>query len=191
MSTVVPRPSATHPGTGWGPAFARLAVTGTPGAAGELRVWAGRAMSACPRPYRTDTGLRERLELVVSELASNAVRHSASGRDGGFMIAALFTPHDRLALRLYDEGPRPGAPRTPQPPPPVLDDAGLIDAESGRGLALVALVSAAYGFTAPPEQPAYSVWAELVPGEEPSAASTASTACTDSGSGTGAPGRWS
>src|SRR5690606_40334314 len=35
VSTVVPRPSATHPGTGWGPAFARLAVTGTPGAAGE------------------------------------------------------------------------------------------------------------------------------------------------------------
>src|SRR5690606_36786635 len=188
VPTVVPRPSATHPGTGWGPACARLAVTGTPGAAGELRVWAGREMSACARTYRTETGLREQLELVVRELASSAVRHSASGRDGGYIIAALFTPHDRLALRLYDEGPRPGAPHTPQPPPPVLDDAGLIDAESGRGLALVALVSAAYGFTAPPDQPAYSVWAELAPGDGPVAGYAGSTG---SSVGIGAPGRWS
>src|SRR5690606_41831517 len=97
VPTVVPRPSATHPGTGWGPAFARLAVTGTPGAAVELRVWAGRARSAGGRPYRPDTGLPERLELVGSELASNAVRHSASGRDAGVLIRAVFTPHHRLA----------------------------------------------------------------------------------------------
>ncbi|MFW5416083.1 ATP-binding protein [Nocardiopsis sp. CNT-189] len=180
----MPRPSAAHPGTGWGPAFARLALAGTPGSAGELRVWAARSLSACPRPYRTDTDLRERLELVASEFASNVVRHSASGRDGGIMIAALFTPHDRLALRLYDEGPRPGTPRTPQPPPSVLGDTALLDAEGGRGLALVALASAAYGFTAPPEQPAHSVWAELAPDDAPPAAS-------DPADGPDSLGRWS
>ncbi|MDA2806278.1 ATP-binding protein [Nocardiopsis suaedae] len=163
MSTVVPRPSTTHPGQGWGPALDRIALAGTPDASAELRVWAARRLTGCPRPYRNDSDLRDRLELVASELASNAVRHSASGRDGGFMVAALFTPHDRVALRLYDEGPRRELPTRPAPPPPELDALDMHAAESGRGIALVALSSIGYGFTAPPEQSAYSVWAEFAP----------------------------
>ncbi len=66
--------------------------------------------------------------LVASELAANAIMHSASGQDGGlFMVHLTQVGADFLAVMITDQG-GPGEPHDVQAGP---------DAESGRGLAVV------------------------------------------------------
>ena len=71
-------------------------------------------------------------ELVASELATNAVSHSASGLPGGIFLVHLarLTPAD-VAIIVTDQGGT-GHPRQP--------DTDL-DSESGRGLAVVHALS--------------------------------------------------
>jgi anti-sigma regulatory factor (Ser/Thr protein kinase) len=71
-------------------------------------------------------------ELVASELATNAVSHSASGLPGGIFLVHLarLSPGD-VAIIVTDQG---GTDH------PRLPDAGL-DSESGRGLAVVHALS--------------------------------------------------
>ncbi len=66
--------------------------------------------------------------LVASELATNAVRHSASRQDGGlFMVNLTQIGEDFLAVMITDQG-GPGEPHHVQADP---------EAESGRGLTVV------------------------------------------------------
>ncbi len=71
-------------------------------------------------------------ELVASELATNAVCHSASGLPGGIFLVHLarLTPDD-VAIIVTDQG------GTDQPRQPDTD----LDSESGRGLAVVHALS--------------------------------------------------
>lgn len=74
---------------------------------------------------------------VVNELAANAVRHTASGRGGGAYSVMFEWRDDCLSVAVTDQG---GA-RTV----PTAGDLDDLCAESGRGLAMVALLADSWG----------------------------------------------
>lgn len=106
------------------------------------------------------------VELVASELAGNAIRHSDSGEPGGHFTVHLATFADRWQIRVDDEG----GPQVPhickQPSIDSVEDLDHLgdDVEAGRGLELVAAVSSAWGVLG--DHAARAVWAEIaMPGE--------------------------
>lgn len=119
--------------------------------------------SACvPRARRFVTGLLDGFDaaddaaLLVTELASNAVRH---GR-GALEVLVEVRP-DVVRVAVHDEAPQP--PPVPSPAPG--------DAEGGRGLWLVDLIAARWGTELMPPD-GKSVWFELpLSGSSPSASS--------------------
>lgn len=71
----------------------------------------GRAVAGARRWARHVTGLpateANDLELVVSELVTNALRHSASGHPGGFVTVRIaFMSASRIRVSVTDGGPR-------------------------------------------------------------------------------------
>ncbi|MCF6473102.1 ATP-binding protein [Nonomuraea sp. MG754425] len=88
-------------------------------------------------------------ELIVSELATNAIRHSASGRFGGRFLVSVQAHTDRLWLGVLDEG-GPSSPRASRP---------CLDGEGGRGLLLVASLSIDWGVWG--DEHGRTVWAVL------------------------------
>ncbi|MFD8533866.1 ATP-binding protein [Streptosporangium canum] len=90
-------------------------------AVAEVRAFVAELVDGLPRAYD--------IAWCVSELAANAVEHTASGQAGGsFEVRVDLAPAARpgtLTIAVVDQG----APRVPQPRRPV--------EESGRGLALV------------------------------------------------------
>lgn len=79
-------------------------------------------------------------ELVVSELAGNAFRHTLSGKGGEVQVTVAASPGEWLLILVGDDGPgTPGA-------GPVVPAQRPAPAESGMGLWLVVELSAAYGY---------------------------------------------
>lgn len=115
-----------------------------PGDRGQVRAartFVARALMGCPA--------RETLTTCVSELATNAVEHTASGRGGTFTVETG-RPRDGLAfVSVTDEG-------SPEMPVP---GAGDDFAEGGRGLSLVAALSSRWGYRDTPA--GRTVWAEV------------------------------
>jgi serine/threonine-protein kinase RsbW len=110
-----------------------VAVWLSPGRAEYIaatRGWA-RAAAAAWGADAADTG------LLVSELVTNALRHTRSGRPGGTVLVAVAGGWDSVTVHVHDLGADDG-----QVPRPRLAAA---DADSGRGLALVAVLSAEWG----------------------------------------------
>jgi serine/threonine-protein kinase RsbW len=106
----------------------------------RARRFAGDVLGECPA--------REVLLMCVSELCSNAIRHSASGQGGVFIVEVGY-PRDGVArVAVTDEG---GA---------SVPAAGTLDlmAEGGRGLALVAACTSRWGYA--DAYPGRTVWAE-------------------------------
>jgi hypothetical protein len=104
------------------------------------------------------TALADTAELVTSELVTNAVRASTDEHGhpiyvGGHMaviLVRLLADRTRLVLEVWDMAEaQPAARRV---------DA---DAESGRGLELVAALAANWGWKTVPDWPGKYVWAEL------------------------------
>jgi anti-sigma regulatory factor (Ser/Thr protein kinase) len=100
------------------------------------------------RPY-LDARQAEALELAVSELVSNAVRH---GGDPGAHIKLAITPKDGyMCVQVTDAGPglvrKPGA-----EPPPARDDGGF-------GLFIVERLTRRWGVTR--EADRTRVWFEM------------------------------
>ncbi len=117
------------------------------------QVWAAR------RWARTVTGLPQEeadaLELLLSELATNALEHSASGQEGHFTVTLAYLDTNAIRLAVTDAGPRHGgAPTVPRVRPV---DPGL---EHGRGLALVDRLSRRWGFLGVQGAP-LTVWAVI------------------------------
>jgi len=93
----------------------------------EARAFVARTLVGCPA--------RETLLTCVSELAANAIAHTASGAGGMFTVEVI-RPADGAALVAVTDA---GSPREPS----VRDADDL--AEGGRGLALVAALASRWG----------------------------------------------
>ncbi|MGW6389196.1 ATP-binding protein [Streptomyces sp. NPDC055103] len=91
-------------------------------------------------------GIRETVALVVSELVTNAVVHTASGR----VICELREGEDTLRIAVRDEG---------GPAGPRMRDCG--EEERGRGLLIVDALCTAWGADRTGHGTAQIVWAEL------------------------------
>jgi serine/threonine-protein kinase RsbW len=89
--------------------------------------------------------------LLTSELATNAVQHSASGR-GGFFTVAISHAAGRVRVTVTDDG------SATRPAVAVADEM----ATSGRGLLLVDCLACRWGHVADPGRPGGgAVWFEL------------------------------
>ncbi|MFJ7148925.1 ATP-binding protein [Streptomyces sp. NPDC100445] len=109
------------------PAQIRFTPEATPAVVPAARQWVSAKLRDWGVPF--DEDLRWRLELVVSELVTNAVLHA-----GGRLTASIALEHDLLLFEVHD-----GSTTTPRP-----RAAGPCD-ESGRGLALVAELCLIHG----------------------------------------------
>ncbi|MEW9531914.1 ATP-binding protein [Microbispora sp. NPDC049125] len=90
----------------------------------------------------------EAAELIVSELATNAVRHTASGRFGGRFLVSIQAEPDQVWLGVIDEG----GPFAPTVMP-------ASDEEGGRGLLLVSCLADSWGVYG--DETGRTVWALL------------------------------
>ncbi|MDC2961456.1 MULTISPECIES: ATP-binding protein [Streptomyces] len=87
--------------------------------------------------------------LIVSELATNAVRHSLSGAAGGWFLVIVCFGDDRVRIEVVDQGG--------EHVPHLCDVTG--QEESGRGLLLIAACAKDWGVKNWPD--GRTVWAEL------------------------------
>ena len=99
----------------------------------------------------------ELLVLAASELAGNAIQHTASGDPGGQFVVHIAAFADRWQVRVDDAG-SPSVPHIPARDGTELDEDDW-EAECGRGLALVAAVSHKWGVLG--DKYSRAVWAEI------------------------------
>lgn len=114
----------------------------------RVRAFVARALTGCPA--------RETLLTCVSELAANAITHTASGAGGVFTVEVLRPTAGLARVAVTDAG---GLSE------PVIREADLAGelfflAEGGRGLALVAACSSSWGYSDMGEGLGRTVWAE-------------------------------
>ncbi|OLT24898.1 hypothetical protein BJF83_23655 [Nocardiopsis sp. CNR-923] len=104
---------------------------GTPTSISESRAW---AIETAEEWGIDDT---DDLALIVSELTTNAIKHSLSGQTDGRFTIRLYLCPDRVRVVVRDGGPR--GQRTPT------RRTALSTAETGRGLALVEAFAIGWG----------------------------------------------
>lgn len=121
-----------------------FALAPRPGSAAQARRLAGAQLVG----WDIDEDARDAAALVVSELVTNAIVHTASHR----IICELCTRPGTLRIAVRDEGWGSGAPRPAHRGP---------DDEHGRGLLLVEAVSRAWGVRDEGPGVGCTVWAEL------------------------------
>ena len=119
-------------------ALARSWFPGTPESVAKARAWVREAAQ-----HSGHAPLAPTVELLVSELATNAVRYSA---EGGFLIE-LDTDH-RLIVAVCDSSST----------PPAVVEAAPTDT-GGRGLALVSTLADRWGVELHPD--GKCLWFEL------------------------------
>jgi anti-sigma regulatory factor (Ser/Thr protein kinase) len=101
-------------------------------------------------------GLAEAIELLVSELATNAVQTAADRTHLGFIRLRLSSDTVRLLIEVWDADPRP-----PASTAPTGDGIPPLDQEGGRGLFLVAMLSQRWNWYPAPLWGGKVVWCEL------------------------------
>jgi anti-sigma regulatory factor (Ser/Thr protein kinase) len=102
-------------------------------------------------------GLSEVAELVVSELVTNAVQATAGRQMPAPVRLRLSSDGSRALVEVWDADSRP-----PQPRAVEVDGVPDLAAESGRGLLLVAALSAQWGWYPERQCGGKVVWAELL-----------------------------
>jgi serine/threonine-protein kinase RsbW len=143
---VSPAPARVwHCGPSWG--TRTCAFPGIPASVPDARRFVSRLLDGCPA--------KETLVICVSELATNAIAHTTSGRGGSFTVE-VDCPREGVArIAVTDAGgcgvPAPGR---------LLPVPGEIMAEGGRGLAMVAACTSRWGYADAPWGPGHTVWAE-------------------------------
>ncbi|TQL23445.1 ATP-binding protein [Streptomyces sp. SLBN-134] len=125
-----------------------MQFTSTPRGARLARRLVSHRLDQWGHPY--DSPVNETLTLIAAELTSNAVRHGhVPGRD--FHLRLTAAP-EALRIEVTDT-------LTEQVPPSSVHEAPG-DAESGRGLLLVARLATRWGTDPRPSAPGKTVWAE-------------------------------
>jgi anti-sigma regulatory factor (Ser/Thr protein kinase) len=105
-----------------------LTVTGRPEQAAAARQFVARALG--PRHPHAETAV-----LLVSELVTNSLRHSASSDDGGTItITVITSPGDLVRVEVTDDG----AATVAMVHPACGED------EGGRGMQLVSALASAW-----------------------------------------------
>jgi hypothetical protein len=117
---------------------------GCPDQVAPARHFVAAALAGCPAAPDA--------VLLASELATNAVRHSATGRGGSFTVAISHAP-GRVRITVTDDGSD-TRPVLPAGAPGPL-------ACSGRGLLLVDALSGGWGHAAGGPSRRAAVWFEL------------------------------
>lgn len=120
------------------------------------RYFPGRADQVAQARQFTVSALAGRPEaelaaLMVSELSTNAVRHTASGGPDGLFVVTVRCEEDWTTISVQDMGAV-GA-------PVIADPDGDGPGESGRGLLLVAALAKDWGKAR--NRLGWQVWAEL------------------------------
>lgn len=128
-----------------GPACRVGVFPGEPVQVPRARAFVASALVGCPA--------REALLTCASELAANAIAHTASGAGGVFAVEVA-RPAVGVALVAVSDA---GSPREPAVHFPT-DPFGL--SEGGRGLALVAALSSRWGYRDADVGEGRVVWAE-------------------------------
>lgn len=149
MATGTPRPDAPA-----SPALApvlrwRRVFPGEKRQLAALRRWLSSLLPSCPA--------RDDVLSVATELGSNAIQHTASGREGGWFAVEVTWHQSMVQVAVADCG---GAAE-----PRVVDDPA---GERGRGLLLVRGLSLRAGFTG--DQRGRLAWAHIA-WDDPAAAS--------------------
>ncbi|GAA1775963.1 ATP-binding protein [Actinomadura chokoriensis] len=93
------------------------------------------------------------VDLLVCEIATNAVRHSASGRPGGGLWVTVLVSAGRLRVEIQDDGGAEGCPMIPV-------KVSAWD-EGGRGLLMVSELADRWGALRG-ENGRHTVWFEVV-----------------------------
>ncbi|MGW6888145.1 ATP-binding protein [Streptomyces chartreusis] len=128
-----------------------MRFSSTPRGARLARRLVADRLAAWGHPYTSTAN--ETLTLITAELAANAVTHGrVPGRDFEVRLTA-----DAGTLRVQVSDTR--AERVPLFSPHEPPD----DAESGRGLMLVAALASGWGATPRADAPGKTVWATLAP----------------------------
>jgi anti-sigma regulatory factor (Ser/Thr protein kinase) len=102
------------------------------------------------------TGISETIELLVSELTTNSVQAMARHDGQPVIRLRLLSDYTRVRIEVWDAEPRPPAPKDP-----AADGIPDLEAESGRGLFLVAALSARWAWACTQEPAGKLVWCEL------------------------------
>ncbi|WP_234327387.1 ATP-binding protein [Streptomyces sp. NRRL WC-3742] len=134
----------------------------TPNAVG----WARRHTTDLLRRWQVPSDTIDTANLIVSELVTNAIRHTHADDEVSpysplspvkAITLALWLERGRLVIFVQDNDRR----------PPVVKEVGE-DAESGRGVFLVDALSEKWGYYYPPGAAGKVVWSELlIAGRDP------------------------
>jgi anti-sigma regulatory factor (Ser/Thr protein kinase) len=119
----------------------RISVAGAPALVAVARRLVRSALDDCPR--------RDDIELVTSELVTNAIRHTPSGADGSVVTLRVRAAAGRVRVEVTDQGD----PSWDEP------ESGGDDDECGRGLAIVHLIADRAGHE--PAPGGQVCWAEV------------------------------
>lgn len=115
-----------------------------PRARHAMERWLGR-IGASPE-------LRDQAALVLSELVTNAVKHT----DSRWVVCATsYSPHDGIRLEVHDDDT---STRTPQRSACVAPEE---EKECGRGLYIVEALAERWGVAVSPVTRGSAVWAEI------------------------------
>ncbi|GAA2414831.1 hypothetical protein GCM10010191_26090 [Actinomadura vinacea] len=105
-----------------------LDIPGLPSMVPFARSWVRAFLDMSP--------LAHAAELVMDELVTNAMRHSASGEDGGSVRVELADQGEVVRIAVSDDGPRSA---------PAADWTADEAASFGRGLTIVDALSSSWG----------------------------------------------
>ncbi|NKZ03030.1 ATP-binding protein [Actinomadura latina] len=114
----------------------------------EVRARVLRTVTRCADGFDLDD-----VDLLVCEIATNAVRHSASGRPGGGLRVTVLVAAGRLRVEIQDDGGSEGRPMIPAE--------GSAWDECGRGLLMVSELADRWGALRG-EDGRHTVWFEVV-----------------------------
>ncbi|MFD8610414.1 ATP-binding protein [Streptomyces sp. NPDC059631] len=130
-----------------------LRFTATPRGARLARRLASQQMDAWGWPYGTP--VHDTVELIVAELAANAVTHGrVPGRDAELRLSRR-DGDDQVRIEVHDTRGE----RLPVVREACTDGDPAAEADGGRGLVLVAALAKEWGVAPRPGAPGKGVWA--------------------------------